>query len=100
MGAGEPGRQPWSFKVMGAVLWGAEGHPRERRRLGACDLISESWGGAGGEGTAGVYREVPYGWVQRQEGGREEGLWGEYESLLDLGMWGPPGAFGAGVGAL
>lgn len=36
--------------------------------------------------------------MQRQEGGREEGLWGEYESLLDLGMWGPPGAFGGGVG--
>lgn len=28
--------------------------------------------------------------MQRQEGGREEGLWGEYESLLDLGMWGAP----------
>lgn len=39
----------------------------------------------------GIYREVSYAWVQRQEGGREEGLCGEYESLLDPGTWkGPP----------
>ena len=91
-GADWPGRQPWSFNVVGTVLLGVGGQGGAPGRGGGWGLrpeqvrVSEGRGGA-----AGISERYPIDRCKGRKAGERVGLPpGKWKSFLDLGTWKGP----------